>query len=80
MIVRCERQRFDDYTPGRFELFAELLNLFESRRKDIEYFETTRLIEAIFIYDSTGFKHIKPYQEYPAQLVPHLAFMEESLN
>ena len=32
------------YTPGRYELFAELLNLFDSRRKDIEYFYATRLL------------------------------------
>ena len=31
------------YTPGRFELFSELLNIFDSRRKDIEYFYATRL-------------------------------------
>ena len=31
------------YTPERFEVFAELLNVFDSRRKDIQYFYTSRL-------------------------------------
>ena len=31
------------YTPGRFEFFGELLNIFDSRDKDIQYFYTSRL-------------------------------------
>ena len=39
-----------------------------------------RLTEAISMYESMGFKHIKPYQEYPARLMPYLDFMEKPLN
>ena len=39
-----------------------------------------RLTEAISMYESMGFKHIKPYQEYPAQLMPYLVFMQKPLN
>lgn len=31
------------WTPGRFEIFAELLNAFDSKDKDIQYFYTSRL-------------------------------------
>jgi outer membrane receptor protein involved in Fe transport len=31
------------FAKGRFELFAELLNLFDSRKKDVDYFYTSRL-------------------------------------
>ena len=31
------------FTPARYEVFAELLNALDSRRKDIQYFYTTRL-------------------------------------
>lgn len=31
------------YTPGRFEVFGELLNIFDSRDKDIQYFYSSRL-------------------------------------
>ena len=39
-----------------------------------------RLTEAISMYESMGFKHIKPYQKYPARLMPYLVFMEKPLN
>ena len=39
-----------------------------------------RLTEAISMYESIGFKHIKPYQEYPERLMPYLVFMEKLLN
>ena len=39
-----------------------------------------RLTEAISMYESMGFKHIKPYQEYPERLMPYLVFMEKPLN
>lgn len=31
------------FTPGRFEIFGELLNIFDKRDKDIQYFYTSRL-------------------------------------
>lgn len=39
-----------------------------------------RLTEAISMYESMGFGHIKPYHEYPARLMPYLVFMEKPLN
>jgi GNAT superfamily N-acetyltransferase len=39
-----------------------------------------RLTEAISMYESMGFKHISPYQEYPARLMPYLVFMEKPLR
>ena len=39
-----------------------------------------RLTEAISMYKSMGFEHIKPYQEYPERLLPHLVFMEKPLR
>jgi GNAT superfamily N-acetyltransferase len=38
-----------------------------------------RLTEAITMYESMGFDHIKPYQEYPQRLMPYLVFMEKPL-
>lgn len=38
-----------------------------------------RLTEAVSMYESMGFNHIKPYQEYPERLMPHLVFMEKAL-
>jgi GNAT superfamily N-acetyltransferase len=38
-----------------------------------------RLTEAISMYESMGFAHIDPYQEYPEQLMPYLVFMERPL-
>jgi len=38
-----------------------------------------RLVEAVAMYESMGFKHIAPYQEYPARLMPYLVFMEKPL-
>jgi GNAT superfamily N-acetyltransferase len=39
-----------------------------------------RLTEAISMYGAMGFKHIQPYQEYPARLMPYLVFMEKRLE
>jgi GNAT superfamily N-acetyltransferase len=39
-----------------------------------------RLTEAISMYESMGFAHIEPYQEYPEQLMPYLVFMEKPLS
>lgn len=38
-----------------------------------------RFVEAISMYESMGFNHVAPYQEYPARLMPHLVFMEKPL-
>jgi putative acetyltransferase len=38
-----------------------------------------RLVEAISMYESMGFTHIAPYQEYPERLMPYLVFMEKPL-
>ncbi len=38
-----------------------------------------RLAEAISMYESMGFKHIEPYQEYPETLMPYLVFMEKPI-
>ncbi|NBB14484.1 GNAT family N-acetyltransferase [Caulobacter sp. SLTY] len=38
-----------------------------------------RLVEAISMYESMGFSHIAPYQEYPERLMPHLVSMEMAL-
>ena len=38
-----------------------------------------RLVEAISMYESMGFNHIAPYQEYPARLMPYLVFMQKPL-
>ena len=38
-----------------------------------------RLAEAISMYESMGFHHIAPYQEYPSRLAPHLVFLEKAL-
>ena len=38
-----------------------------------------RLEEAISMYASMGFSHIRPYQDYPERLMPYLVFMEKPL-
>lgn len=38
-----------------------------------------RLKEAISMYESMGFAHIPPYQDYPENLMPYLVFMERPL-
>ncbi|CAN5854160.1 hypothetical protein BH10CHL1_BH10CHL1_22600 [soil metagenome] len=32
--------------------------------------------EAITLYQSCGFKHCTPYNEYPERLMPYFVFME----
>ena len=39
-----------------------------------------RLTEAISMYESMGFEHIEPYQDYPQRLMPYLVFMTKSLG
>jgi len=39
----------------------------------------SRLTEAIGIYESFGFRVCSPYHQYPAELMPHLVFMEMPL-
>ena len=36
--------------------------------------------EAIALYESIGFRHCAPYNEYPEKLMPHLVFMEVPLT
>lgn len=38
-----------------------------------------RLTEAISMYESLGFNHIAPYQQYPEHLMAYLVFMEKAL-
>jgi ribosomal protein S18 acetylase RimI-like enzyme len=35
-----------------------------------------RLSEAIALYESLGFRRTAPYQPYPADIMPHIVFME----
>jgi GNAT superfamily N-acetyltransferase len=37
------------------------------------------LVEAIALYESIGFRHCPPYNEYPEKLMPYLVFMEMPL-
>jgi GNAT superfamily N-acetyltransferase len=39
-----------------------------------------RLTEAISLYESMGFRHVGPYQHYPARLMPYLVFMDKPLR
>lgn len=39
-----------------------------------------KLTEAIALYQSLGFRECPPYRDYPPDLLPHLYFMEASLD
>ena len=81
----CEMKRL--YVPDRFggqgtgrSLCRALLDVatadgFAVMRLDTGYQND----EALAMYESLGFHQCSPYQEYPAELVPHLRFLERSL-
>jgi GNAT superfamily N-acetyltransferase len=39
-----------------------------------------QMSEAIALYEAIGFKRCAPYNEYPERLMPHMVFMELSLD
>ncbi|MEO6822998.1 MAG: GNAT family N-acetyltransferase [Candidatus Nanopelagicales bacterium] len=81
----CEMKRL--FVPDRFQgqgtgrsLCRALLELatadgFSAMRLDTGYQND----EALLMYESLGFVQCPPYHEYPAELVPHLRFLEKSL-
>ncbi|MFZ0323749.1 MAG: GNAT family N-acetyltransferase [Actinomycetes bacterium] len=81
----CEMKRL--FVPDRFRgrgtgrLLCEALvasakaDGFEMMRLDTGYQNT----EAMVMYESMGFRSCAPYHDYPAELVPHLRFMQLSL-
>jgi len=83
---RCEMKRL--FVPERFQglgtgrrLCNALLDLaiadgYRVMRLDTGYQNR----EAVAMYESLGFRECPPYHNYPAELMPHIRFMESSIG
>ncbi len=81
----CEMKRV--FVPDRFKGLGIgkrlCLALIDAARSDgyslIRLDTANRLVEAIGLYRSLGFKDCAPYLSYPEKLLPYMLFMELSL-
>jgi GNAT superfamily N-acetyltransferase len=82
----CEMKRL--FVPDRFagngtgrRLCQALLDVATADGYDVMRLDTGFAnAEALRMYESLGFRECPPYHDYPADLVPHLRFMEKRLS
>jgi len=82
----CEMKRL--FVPDRFQgngtgrrLCQALLDTATADGYRVMRLDTgNQNAEAMFMYESLGFREVPPYHQYPADLMTHLRFMEKSLS